>query len=360
MSTADRPESAPGDVAASLRDAEFVRLVAAQTGDAVAATGLLAGMLDELGTPYQTSVVALPAAADRATDADCTVALGRPATAAGVVLGTGAKTASAQAFAVARELGSADVVLALAGTLAAGQYPDDELLAAADSLERRPGLAVPTTDRADGLAHSTLVHAPFSGSVERARELVADHEPRESASLVALAVAGDENGVSRGAESVERVLRPFVGGPFETAGGYGDVLDAVARERPGMAVALALGADLDVVSVWREHATRAHAAVRAARTGRYDGLFVARCEDQPPVGTVARLVHGYRSPEPVTVAVADGVAVAVATAETVDAAAVLDEATAAVGGRAAGTRTRARGTFDGDPSELVLAAREAT
>jgi hypothetical protein len=365
MSTADRPAAEHADdVAASLRDADFVRLVAARTGDAVAATGLLAGALDDLGVPYQTSVVALPAAADRATDADCTIALGRPATTAGVTLGTGETTASAQAFAVARELGgspgSVDVVLALAGTLAAGQYPDDELLAAADSLERRPGLAVPTDDRADGLAHSTLVHAPFSGSVERARELVADREPRESASLVALAVAGDENSVPRGAERVERLLRPFVGGPFETAGGYGDVLDAVARERPGMAVALALGADLDGVSVWREHATRAHAAVRAARTGRYDGLFVARCEDQSPVGTVARLVHDYRSPEPVTLAVADGVAVAVTAPDTVDAGTALAEATAAVGGSAAGTRTRARGTFDGDSSELVLAAREAT
>jgi len=379
MSTADRPEAGPADdVAASLRDAGFVRLVAAQTGDAVAATGLLAGALDTVGVPYQTSVVALPNGADRATDADCTVALGRPA-ATGATLGTGTKTASAAAFAVARELGSSEpgssepgssepgssepgstsTVLALAGTLAAGQYPGEELLAAAEPLDRRPGVAVPTADRADGLAHSTLVHAPFSGSVERARELVADRDPRERASLVALAVAGDEHGVSRGATSVERVLRPFVGGPFETAGGYGDVLDAVARERPGMAVALALGADLDAAPVWREHATQAHAGVRAARTGRYDGLFVARCEDQPPVGTVARLVHDYRSPEPVTLAVADGTAVAVATAEAADARTVLGEATTAVGGAAAGTQTHARGTFDGDANELVLAAREA-
>jgi hypothetical protein len=370
MSTADRPEAGPADdVAASLRDAGFVRLVAAQTGDAVAATGLLAGALDTVGVPYQTSVVALPNGADRATDADCTVALGRPA-ATGATLGTGTKTASAAAFAVVRELGSSEpgssepgstsTVLALAGTLAAGQYPGDELLAAAeDTLDRRPGVAVPTADRADGLAHSTLVHAPFSGSVERVRELVADRDPRERASLVALAVAGDEHGVSRGATSVERVLRPFVGGPFETAGGYGDVLDAVARERPGMAVALALGADLDAAPVWREHAVQAHAGVRAARTGRYDGLFVARCEDQPPVGTVARLVHDYRSPEPVTLAVADGIAVAVATAEAADARTVLGEATTAVGGTAAGTQTRARGTFDGDANELVLAAREA-
>ena len=359
MSTADRPEtSAAGDVAASLRDAGFVRLVAAQTGDAVAAAGLLAGALDDIGVPYQTSVVALPEAAERATDTDCTVALGRPAPETGPALGTDGTTASARAFAVARKLGNTDVTLALAGVLAAGASPDG-LEGAADSLEREPGVAVPTADLADGLAHSTLVHAPFSGSTERARDLVGDREPREVASLVALAVTGDEHGVPRGAETVERLLRPFVGGPFETVGGYGDVLDAVARERPGVAVALALGADLEAVSVWREHAARAHAGVRAARTGRYDGLFVARCENTHPVGTVARLVHDYRSPEPVTVAVADGVAVAVATADTVDASTVLGEAAAVAGGRAAGTRTRARATFDGDSSDLVLAVREA-
>jgi hypothetical protein len=378
MSTAGRPSGetpAASELAARLREEGFVHLVAAQTGDAVAATALLARALDSAGVPYQTSVVALPERATRATDTDCTLGVGRPAT-ADVTLGTDGRPASTAAFEVAAELGDPDPALALAGTLAAGRYPDETLLAAAEDIERRPGVAVPVADLADGLAHSTLVHAPFSGAVERAASALdniasdedgdesgageAGPDPRAVASLVALAVAGDEAGTPRGAESVERVLRPFVAGPLETAGGYGDVLDAVVRERPGQALAFALGGDVDLLPVWRDHTERAHAAVREAETGRYSGLFVARCADRPPVGTVARLVHEYRSPEPVTLAVGDGIATAVTEPDAAaDAGEALAEAAASVGGTGAGTQTHARATFDGDRSAFVLATTEA-
>ena len=378
MSTAGRPSGetpAASELAARLREEGFVHLVAAQTGDAVAATALLARALDSAGVPYQTSVVALPESATRATDTDCTLGVGRPAT-ADVTLGTDGEPASTAAFEVAAELGDPDPALALAGTLAAGRYPDETLLAAAEDIERCPGVAVPVADLADGLAHSTLVHAPFSGSVERAASALDDiapdeggddadgesdagPDPREVASLVALALAGDEAGTPRGAESVERFLRPFVAGPLETAGGYGDVLDAVVRERPGQALAFALGADVDLLPVWRDHAERAHAAVREAETGRYSGLFVARCAGRPPVGTVARLVHEYRSPEPVTLAVGDGIAAAVTAPDApVDAGEALAEAAASVDGTGAGTQTHARATFDGDRSAFVLATTE--
>jgi hypothetical protein len=374
MSTAGRPSGetpAASELAARLREEGFVHLVAARTGDAVAATALLARALDSAGVPYQTSVVALPERAARATDTDCTLGVGRPAT-ADVTLGTDGRPASTAAFEVAAELGDPDPALALAGTLAAGRYPDETLLAAAEDIERRPGVAVPVADLADGLAHSTLVHAPFSGAVERAASALdegdddaggesdTDPDPRAVASLVALAVAGDEAGTPRGAESVERFLRPFVAGPLETAGGYGDVLDAVVRERPGQALAFALGADVDLLPVWRDHTERAHAAVREAETGRYSGLFVARCADRPPVGTVARLVHEYRSPEPVTLAVGDGIATAVTEPDAAaDAGEALAEAAASVDGTGAGTQTHARATFDGDRSAFVLATTEA-
>jgi hypothetical protein len=374
MSTAGRPSGetpAASELAARLREEGFVHLVAARTGDAVAATALLARALDSAGVPYQTSVVALPERATRATDTDCTLGVGRPAT-ADVTLGTDGRPASTAAFEVAAELGDPDPALALAGTLAAGRYPDETLLAATEDIERRPGVAVPVADLADGLAHSTLVHAPFSGAVERAASALdegdddaggesdTDPDPRAVASLVALAVAGDEAGTPRGAESVERFLRPFVAGPLETAGGYGDVLDAVVRERPGQALAFALGADVDLLPVWRDHTERAHAAVREAETGRYSGLFVARCADRPPVGTVARLVHEYRSPEPVTLAVGDGIATAVTEPDAAaDAGEALAEAAASVDGTGAGTQTHARATFDGDRSAFVLATTEA-
>ncbi|MFT4944972.1 MAG: hypothetical protein ACI9K3_000910 [Halovenus sp.] len=368
MSTAGTPQSdarTPSDIAARLREAGFVRLVAAGTGDGVAAAGLLADALDREAVAYQTSVVALPGSTARATGADLTVALGRPTPDADLTLGTEGDPASQTAVAVVRELRSGTVpagaaVLGVAGALAAGRDPDEQVLAAAD-LKRRPGLAVPVADPIEGLAHSTLVHGPFSGSVSDTRERFAGlADERALASAVALAVAGDEAGVARGGAAVERLLRPRVGGPFETAGGYADVLDALARERPGHAVAAALGADLEVLPVWRDHAARAHTAVHEARTGRYDGLFVVRCNGPAPVGTVARLVRDYRSPEPVTLAVADGEAALCAVPDApVDIGTTLETAAHAVDGEGGGTRTRGRARFDGESSAFVLEAREA-
>jgi len=366
MSTAGTPQTdAPGasDIAARLREAGFVRLVAAGTGDGVAAAGLLADALDRQGVAYQTSVVPLPAPTTRATSADLTVALGRPTADGDLTIGTGGEPSSVTGFAVARELAPAvPVTLALAGSLAAGREPDERLLAAAD-IEQRPGVAVPVADTAAGLAHSTLVHAPFSGSVPDTQDRLAGlPDDRAVASAVALSVAGDEGGVPRGAEAVERLLRPRVGGPFETVGGYADVLDALARERPGHAVAAALGADLPVLDTWRDHARQAHAAVREAQTGRYDGLFVVRCDGPAPVGTVARLVRDYRSPEPVVLVVADGEAAMLAVPEaTVDVGQAVEAAASAVDGDGAGTRLRGRARFDvgAETSALILAAREA-
>lgn len=370
MSTAGTPQTdtpAASDIAARLREAGFVRLVAAGTGDGVAAAGLLADAMDRQRVAYQTSVVPLPDAGGRATSADLTVALDRPATDADLTLGTDGHPASVVTFAVARELASDEAalpetmaVLALAGPLGVGREPDERVLAAADR-ERRPGVAVPVADTAAGLAHSTLVHAPFSGSVPDTRERLAGlPDDRAIASAVALAVAGDEAGVPRGAEAVEQLLRPHVGGPFETVGGYADVLDTLAREQPGHAVAAALGAELSVLDIWRDHARRAHTAVRQARTGRYDGLFVARCDGQAPVGTVARLVRDYRSPEPVVLVVADGEAAMLAVPDaSADVGAAVETAARAVGGKGAGTRLRGRARFDTEPSAFVLEAREA-
>jgi hypothetical protein len=366
MSTTDRPDGpAPGasDVAATLRDAAFVRLVAAADGDALAALGVLADALDDAGTPFQATVSALPAAADRETETDCTVALGRPVATADVTLGVEAP-ASRAAYEVAGGLGTPDPVLAGAGVVAAGGVPDGDPLDGTDpGLERRPGIAVPTGDPVEGLTHSTLVHAPASGDRDGAAGLLGDcDDPRRVASLVAVAVAGDEAGTPRGTAAVERFLRPHAGGPFGTLGGYADVLDAVARTRPGLGVALVLGrGDREAaLEAWRGHGRRAHAAVREAATGRYDGLLVARCGGPAPVGTVARLLRDFRSPEPVVLVVTEREAAAASTADAgTDLGGVTAQAAAAVGGTGAGTPTRARASFGTDHAEFVAAFREA-
>jgi len=367
MSTAGRdqvPAPPASDVAARLASAAFVRLVSAARGDALAATGVLARALADDGTPFQASVVGPFADPDRTTDADLTVAVGRTDAAEVAITDDVAATA----FETARELDArADATLALAGSVAGGRL-DGGLAEAAEQagLDRRPGVAVPVADLADGLAHSTLLSASFSGDEDAARAVLTDidggdpdeTDRRRLASLVALAAT--EDAPPRATDAVERVLRPYVGGPFETVGGYADVLDAVARTRPGVGVALALGHESvseDALAAWRRHARRTHAAVADATTGRYDGLFVAR-GDAMPVGTVARLVADYRSPEPVTLVVTDGEAAARATDGT-DVAATMERAVESIDGTASGSGERARARFAVSTADFIEAFREA-
>ena len=353
--------------------------------DALAASGVLARALSDRDRPFQVSVADLPADTERTTDADLTVAVGRRDPLADCSLAGLAEPASETAFAVARELDAdPDAALALAGCVADGRAATGAVTEAAEAtgLERRPGVAVPTTDLVDGLAHSTLVHAPFSGDSGAAAAALAaagfetggddadeprvdapdldEGERRRAASLVALRTVGDDSVPPRGGHAVERALRPSVGGPFETVGGYADVLDAVARERPGTGVALALGHDVGeaALDAWRAHARRAHAAVADATTGRYDGLFVARAETAgAPVATLARLVHDYRSPEPVTLAVTEGAAAVVADDREIGP--VLTTAAEGVDGTAAATGTTGRARFDAETGAVITAVREA-
>ncbi|MFC7071929.1 hypothetical protein ACFQJ7_03445 [Halovenus rubra] len=377
MSTTGRPEkSAPvaSDIASRIQDAGLVRVVAAATGDAVAATALLTMALDTHGVAHQSSVVALPEPADRDTDADVTVGIGRPVADAEVILGAEQEPASATALSVATTLGTADYELALAGIIAGGTTPTSDVLAAAADrgIDRRPGIATPTSDRADGLAYSSLVHASFSGDIEAAKEVLAeidadsDEEMRRSlGSFVAFDVCADEASTPQAADAVEPFLRPLSapGGRLDTVEGYADVLDAIAREQPAMAIALALGGvdPTETLDAWRRHTESAHEAVRSASTGRYDGLYVVQCDGDKPLGTVARLVADYRSPEPLVLAVDDSEALAVPVSRdefTGHLGSRLDEASTAVGGIGRGTATLGRAHHGGDPTDFIVAFRE--
>ena len=351
--------SGPAAVAAAIREAGFVRLAATADGDALAATGLLVRALEATETPYQAAVDAVPE--PPATDADCTVAIGHASAGADVALS--APPLAPAAAEAARELAAdaVDPVLALAGARAAGAEPSGRPPEAAD-LERRPGVALPTDDRAD-LSASTLVHAEFSGDREAAAATLEGLDGsgggREVASLVALAAVEPDDAVPRAAETVREALRPYDCDRFGTLGGYADVLGAVAADRPGVGLALALGRDVETTALetWREHGRRAHAALRAADAGRYDGFYVARVDDDAPLGTVARLCLGYRSPEPVALVAADGrAAVAAETAV----AAPFEAAAAALDGRAVVREGRGAATFDGTAADYLDAYREAT
>ncbi|WP_338742380.1 exonuclease RecJ [Haloplanus salilacus] len=390
MSTAPATTDAAadaGEVAAALRDAPFVRVVAAADGDSLAASGVLARALRSIAVPFQVRVDPVPDPASTTTDGDDLVlGVGSRTTGGDYAVGDARPASLAVADAV-RELGiDPDPVLALAGVAAAG-HPVDAGDAAAlldsasrrTAVERRPGVAVPTTDLADGLAHSTLVHAPVSGDPEAARAALAsldlpadptDDDRRRLASWLAVEATASS---ARAVDAVERVLRPYAtpDDRFATVAGFGDVLDAVARERPGTGVALAVRDGDDAtraaaLDAWRTHARAVHTATAEATTGRYDGVLAVRIDTTDPgrLGTVARLRRDFRSPEPVVLAVADRAAAAAGTDDAdADIGIAMSEAVRAVDGdgTSAGDALRATARFDDDVavSRLITAFREA-
>jgi len=383
MAAADPSTPAPGEsVAAVCREAGLVRLVATSDGDAVAATGVLARALAAAGTPFQASVRPFPGEAlGDGTDADATVTVG----AAGGDAALPDHPATPAAYAAARELApdAADPTLALAGVLAAGATPGDDPTtlvedgttadrvredARAAGYERRPGVGVPTTDLADGLAHTTFAHTPDSGdpkayrAVLDERDLPAERPPETSAdadrrlaSLLAFDAVRSGAAPPRAADAVERALRPHAGGgcPFATVEGYAEVLDATASQAPGTGLALALGHDAHdaALDAWRDHAGAAHRAVAAADTSRYDGL-VAVVTRSGPVTTVARLVRDFRSPEPVVLVVGDGEAAAAG--DGADIGAPLRAAATAAGAPRAALATTAASLARGDTAYARL------
>jgi len=324
--------SAQPSVTPAVESAGFVRLVTSADGDGLAASGLLARALAVGGTPFQVTVGSTIAArTDRAqaasADDELTLAIG--AVDADVPRLDGSdRPATLVALEIARALeATPDPVLALAGLVAAGVTPgageSEWLLEAAEDrklVDRRPGVAVPTADVADGLAHSTRVDGPWSGDVDAVGDALeelgiessgdhSDGDHRAIASLVALEVVGTEDATTHAASAIARMLKPYETpeGHFETVGGYADVLEAAARVEPGTAVALAMGHDArePALTAWRRHGRRAHEALESASTGRYDGLFVLGFEDGP-VETVARLAAEFRSPEPAVLAIGSG------------------------------------------------------
>lgn len=325
---AEASAPAASDVAATCREAGLVRLVGASRGDALAALGCLAGVLDDAGVPFQAGLHQWPDTDAGATDADATIAIGIPTPEATHDLGTAPVET---AYAVADELGRPDPVLGLAG-LIAGEEPATGTIhedAVAAGIDRRPGLAIPTDDPADGLAHSTLAHGPFSDEPAAAAEtLDGADDGRGRASAVTLAVGADAPVDAPAGVAIERLLRPYAGGRFETVGGYADVLDALARQDPGRGIALSLGyGDTeDALDVWREHGREVHRAVDAAETRRHDGIVTATVDaDDAVLEPVSRLLRDFRAVEPV-VLVRGRDASAVATRQSHDAASLLEHA----------------------------------
>ncbi|WP_353633504.1 hypothetical protein ABSL23_09195 [Halobacterium sp. NMX12-1] len=313
MATTGRTTAATEpDAESVLADAEFVRVAAAPTGGSIAAAAMLAGACGEHDVPYQVRVTrTAPSAPDAAETSLVAVGVESPAADASFV-----EDAPNAAFDAARAVGAdPDPVVAFAGALADGVEPSSDVREAA-GLTRRPGVGIPTADLAAGLAHSTRVHASFSGDEQAAGATLAElglppeldeAAQRRLASAVALDATGE---TARAADRVADVLRPHEtpAGPFETVEGFADVLGALAWDAPGLGVALAQGAvdEPTALDAWRDHATDAHAAVRRADPSRYSAVEVVEADAAQP--TVARLVRDYRARERAVLVVGDDTA----------------------------------------------------
>ncbi|MFB6112200.1 MAG: hypothetical protein ABEJ35_06665 [Halobacteriaceae archaeon] len=351
----------------AVQDAEFVTIVARADGVGAAAAGLLADALESAGTPHQVSLTSTAGAASErledATDTRTSVSLGHPSAVADVATPPG-HTLTSVASAAEALGGRPDPTVAMAGIVAGGTHPS-KAPAAIQRLgewsgRREPGIARPGTDAVDSLAHTTLLHGPFAGDREAARDLVEEVEPAADgtalASAVVLAAAGPDRRPPSAGAAVERGVRPVrVEGSWDSIEAFADILAATAREAPGVAIGLALGRVEPPAArdPWRTHGAAVHEAVRAAELARYDGFVQADLDGSAPLGPTARLLRDFRAPEPAVFAVGPE-RVGVATTET-DARARLSEAagTDAVGGHA----TVAVARTD-DPEHLADTLRE--
>lgn len=421
--------TATADVASAIEAASFVRLSIQADGDAIAAAAVLVDGLVELDVPFHTRTV--DPIADGTTDsiADETVDSIADGTTGPIDDGVGAtdaltvgigvddptfdfvldeaatgengsterRSASLVAFDLVEQLDAdPDPVLALAGSAADGSGPETlqetvpyDRAIDRGLIERRPGVATAPDTLADGIAHSTLFHAPFSGDLDASRSMLESigidarersqddtrHETlRRLASRVAIAATGPD-AAPRAVETIARTVRPYAtpSGPLATIGGLSDVLATVGVDRPDLALAFAIDPSVGrdrVLPAWRDHAVAAHAAVDSARTGRYDGVFVARIETERPsiVPTAARLIRDCYSPEPITLVFTaepiDGrrhAAMASTIPRPIDE--LLSGIVAEFGGESTGTTTRGRTRIDDDreldfDGQFIAAVRE--
>lgn len=304
MSVADHTKDTSTQLVSICENAGFVHLVGVDNGASLAATGVMARTLRAIDIPFQASLASFPD--EQHTSDDATIAIGWN--------GGDISFSTGSLVEIAWQCGSAlapDVVepdLAFAGLRSEG-FPMSTL--EIDRPTQSPGIALPTEDVITGLAASSNLRGPFSGTEENASSFVSELaleeqdiiHSRKGASAIALAVLRDTG--PRGSDALTNVLHPHQSSRFMTIEGYAEILDAIAKEEPGTGLALVLGnpVEEDVYHCWQQHGKQAHQALSAAETQRHKGLFVARSEDDFPLRTISRICHNYVSPEPITVAV---------------------------------------------------------
>lgn len=310
MATTDGSSGLSGsdEEASRLATASFVQLRASPSVDGLIAAGLLRDVLETRRIPYKFAVSMAPAesSGDALTVWTGTQSIPRD----GIHLEAGAATEKA-----------AELMASL------GRDPEPERVAIGTVFtetsphgfgDPQPGLGLPVEDPRDGLAHSTLVHASYSGDVETVDAVLENAnnlEDREIASLVALTSLEDPGLPPMAGEAIQRLLGPTAieWGPYPTVEGTADVLDVLAETDPGVALALACGQASGSVSVleqWRSTARDIHESLRNLTLEGPEGLAVLEV-DHAAVAVTARLLRAFHDvPRTVVVYTDDRVAAA--------------------------------------------------
>lgn len=377
MSTARRSTEQtidPDAAVTALRGAPLVRILTKQFADSIAAAGVLTQGLAEQQIPFQVSpTTSQDDRAMRASAGDpdaVTVSIGSltDPDLADIVLD---HAPVEMAVSIVKRLGAdPEPHLPLAGIIARGENPEKlpELLSSTRDPEqsRSSRFGIPVDDLVDGLAHSLLIHAPFSGDRSQVADMLdrvgvdidqidSDETLRQIASAVAINATDGPN-PKRAADYVESFLYPHVTShQFRTLEGFADILMSTTQSHPGTAVALAIGGNVQsaALETWRQHALTVHRQLNDIELKRYNGV-VSFSGEWTWIRTAARVVQRTMSPEPVTIARSDeGVAVAAEDEDRLTAA--IEGITEQTGGEFDRTVTRAHIQCESPPAQEDLA-----
>lgn len=336
MAATERPDrtDAHRELPGELANASFVELRVAPSVDALAGAGMLTAALEARGVPFHARV-------DTGND--------NGSSEAGAFLGTN-EAPDGQIHIPHGEV-------AAATTQVAHAWETEDVAGLQDSAAvfgelRRDdrttdGLGVPLDDTVDGLAHSTLVHGPFSGDEEESAAMYdrVDGDPVDLASLVTLETIGGAG--PHAASALERFLAPIrtPDGPFATAAGTADVLDVLGEVNPGLGLALVCGqrdARKTAIRTWKRVATDIHARAESVSPAS-DAAIATLDSDVPAPAALARVVRDYRTTAPATLVTGpDTIGIASSAVSTMTlASAVTEHATSVVprgNGRVSATR----------------------
>lgn len=293
MAATSRPntEGRPAEaVASAIETTALIRVSYRSDGPGAATAGCLAQVCSKSGIPYQ--LTPAPTTATIANDQSPTPITVQPNGDESVALTIREAIDSATTLAANHEVAiDADLI----GALEKMWSGPDVDLESRDVIAEHPAeiddpeLGIPTAEPVPGLAYSRWIHAPFSGDeaavADEFDDLGIPEDTLEKGewhtirSLVTVDMAIDGS-----LDATRTFCTPDpAADPCYSTEGFADLLDAVGREHPGLAITLALDrtTTTSVLDVWADHCQVVHEAIDKASVGRFDGFTILDAPECP-------------------------------------------------------------------------------